>query len=115
MSKVQKKTPIRKPKRPVTKFLFRLFISGNAPQSVRAILNLKRICEEHLPDRYELEIIDIYKNPLLAKAAQIIAAPTLIKIRPRPSHRLIGDLSDESKVLRGLNITPVGKSLESRL
>ena len=115
MTKTKKVTSIRKLKKPGKKFLFRLYITGNAPQSIRAILNLKRICEEHLPERYELEIIDIYKNPQLAKAAQIIAAPTLIKLAPRPTHRLIGDLSDENKVLRGLNITPVKKISESRL
>lgn len=91
------------------KYLLRLFITGNAPQSVRAIINLKRICEVHLKDRYNLEIIDIYKRPELAKDEQIIAAPTLIKSLPHPFRKLIGDLSDEEKVLLGLNIAPIKK------
>jgi circadian clock protein KaiB len=91
------------------KYLLRLFITGNAPQSIRAIINLKRICEEHLKDRYDLEIIDIYKRPELAKGEQIVAAPTLIKSLPHPFKKLIGDLSNEEKVLLGLNLRPTKK------
>ncbi len=88
-------------------YLLRLYITGNTAQSMRAILNLKRICEEHLRGRYDLEIIDIYKKPELAKGEQIIAAPTLIKSLPHPLRKLIGDLSDTEKVLMGLDIRPV--------
>ncbi len=82
----------------------RLYVSGNAPQSIRAILNIKRICEQYLKGDYELDIIDIYKNSVLARTEQVIATPTLtLKINGVTS-RLIGDLSDEKKVLKGLKI-----------
>jgi len=93
------------------RYLLRLYITGNAPQSVRAIANLKRICEEHLKDKYDLEIIDIYKRPDLAKDEQIIAAPTLIKSLPKPFKKLIGDLSNEEKVLFGLDLSVLKKKV----
>ena len=71
---------------------------------MRAINNLKLICEQYLHDRYELEIIDIYQNPELARREQIIALPTLIKKAPEPERRLVGDMSDTKKVLAGLGI-----------
>jgi len=73
---------------------------------MRAIQNVRRICEEHLPGLYDLEIVDIYKNLPLARGDQIIAAPTLIKRLPVPLRRLIGDMSDEQRVLVGLDIRP---------
>ena len=82
----------------------RLFITGASPNSVRAITNLKSICEEYFPGSYKLEIIDIYQQPLLAKNEQIIALPMLIKSAPLPGRRLIGDMSDTAKVLRGLGL-----------
>ncbi len=91
------------------KYLLRLYITGNTPQSLRAILNIKRICEEHLKGRYDLEVIDIYKKPELARGEQIIAAPTLIKSLPHPLRKLIGDLSNEDKVLLGLDLRAKGK------
>ncbi|MEK6775092.1 MAG: circadian clock KaiB family protein [Bdellovibrionota bacterium] len=109
MAKKSVRLPKTKTKRKEEKYLLRLYITGNAPQSTRAIINLKRICEEHLKDRYDLEIIDIYKRPELAKDEQIIAAPTLIKSVPPPFKKLIGDLSNEEKVLLGLNIRPTKK------
>ena len=85
-------------------YLLRLYVAGTTPYSVRAIANIKLICEEYLQDRYELEVVDLYKNPTLAKGEQIIAAPTLIKRLPLPLHRIFGDLSVVDRVLVGLNL-----------
>lgn len=86
------------------KYILRLYITGTTSRSVLAISNLKKICEEYLEGQYELEVIDLYKNPLLAKEEQIIAAPTLIKKLPLPFRRIIGDMSNEEKVLAGLDL-----------
>ena len=88
------------------KYLLRLYVTGTTGKSVRAIQNVRRICEEHLKDLYDLEVVDIYKNLPLARGDQIIAAPTLIKRLPMPLRRLIGDMSDEQRVLVGLDIRP---------
>lgn len=86
------------------KYVLRLYITGTTPKSTRAIINIKKICEEHLKGRYELEIIDVYQQPTLAKDAQIIAAPTLIKKLPLPLRKLIGDMSDSERILVGLDL-----------
>lgn len=86
------------------KYVLRLYVAGMTPNSARAIANLKKICEEHLAGRYDLNVIDVYRKPTLAKGEQIIAAPTLIKKLPLPMRKLIGDMSDEGKVLIGLDI-----------
>ena len=88
------------------KYLLRLYVTGTTGKSVRAIQNVRRICEEHLAGLYDLEVVDIYKNLPLARGDQIIAAPTLIKRLPAPLRRLIGDMSDEQRVLVGLDIRP---------
>jgi circadian clock protein KaiB len=88
------------------KYLLRLYVTGTTGKSVRAVQNVRRICEEHLKGLYELEVVDIYKNLPLAKGDQIIAAPTLIKRLPAPLRQLIGDMSDEQRVLVGLDIRP---------
>jgi circadian clock protein KaiB len=88
------------------KYLLRLYVTGTTGKSVRAIQNVRRICEEHLKGLYDLEVVDIYKNLPLARGDQIIAAPTLIKRLPAPLRRLIGDMSDEQRVLVGLDIRP---------
>ena len=88
------------------KYLLRLYVTGTTGKSVRAIQNVRRICEEHLNGVYDLEVVDIYKNLPLARGDQIIAAPTLIKRLPSPLRRLIGDMSDEQRVLVGLDIRP---------
>jgi circadian clock protein KaiB len=88
------------------KYLLRLYIAGLTPRSQAAIKNIKKICEEHLNGRYELEVIDVYQQPVLAKGEQIIAAPTLIKKLPLPLRRFIGDLSDSERVLIGLDLRP---------
>lgn len=87
-----------------TSYRLSLFITGASPNSVRAINNIKSICEEYLAGDYDLEIIDVYQIPEIAQREQIIAVPTLIKKGPAPERRLVGDMSDTAKVLRGLGI-----------
>ena len=86
------------------KYLLRLYVTGTTNRSLLALTNLKKICEEYLEGRYELQVIDLYKMPGLAKDEQIIAAPTLIKKLPLPFRRIIGDMSNEEKVLLGLDL-----------
>ena len=90
------------------RYVLRLYVTGMTPRSVRAIKNLKEICEEHLRGQYDLEIIDIYQQPVLAKGEQIVAVPTLIKKLPSPLRRFVGDMSDIDKVLLGLDLRPKG-------
>jgi len=85
-------------------YTLRLYVIGTSPQSVSAINNIKNICEEHLQGRYELEVIDLYQQPQLAQGEQIIASPTLIKKLPLPLRRVIGDMSNEERVLVGLDL-----------
>jgi circadian clock protein KaiB len=82
----------------------RLYISGITPRSTTAIANIKKICDEQLPDRCQLEIVDIYQEPALAKRDQIVAVPTLVKLDPAPVARLVGDMSNRERVMRGLNL-----------
>ena len=86
------------------KYILRLYVTGSTGRSLRAVNNLKKLCEEHFPDDYDLEVIDIYKDPEAAREAQIVAAPTLVKKLPQPIRRLVGDLSNTQKVLIGLDI-----------
>src|ERR1039458_2950870 len=79
---------------PETKYVLRLYVSGSTSKSALAVENIKRICEQHMKNRYDLEVIDIYQQPNLARDEQIVAVPTLIKLSPLPLRRLIGDLSD---------------------
>ena len=88
------------------KYLLRLFVSGQSPRSILAIENMRRICAEHISERYTLEIIDIYLHPEACQKEQIIAVPTLLKVLPHPLRRIIGDLSNTEKVLIGLNLVP---------
>ncbi len=88
-------------------YLLRLFVTGMTPRSVQAIARIKSICNEFLPGRHELEVIDIYQQPTLACGEQIIATPTLIRMQPLPLRRLVGDLSDRRKVLLGLDLLDV--------
>ena len=85
-------------------YILRLFVTGASPNSSRAISNLKQICETYLKDNYELEIIDVYQQPMIAEREQIIALPMLLKVSPSPVRRLMGDLSDTEKVLIGLGL-----------
>ena len=94
-----KRSPLRR-----AKYILRLYVSGSSARSLKAVHNLKKICEEHFPDDYDLEVIDIYKDPTAAREAQIIAAPTLVKKLPQPLRRFVGDLSNTQKLLVGLDI-----------
>lgn len=82
----------------------RLYVAGKTPKSVTALSNLKRYCEEHLKGQYSIEVIDLLVNPQLAEGDQILAIPTLVKKVPEPVRKIIGDLSNEEKVLVGLDI-----------
>ena len=86
------------------KYVLRLYVSGSTLKSALAVENIKRICEQYLKNRYDLEVIDIYQQPNLARDEQIVAVPTLIKRLPPPVRRLIGDLSNVKKVLFGLDL-----------
>jgi circadian clock protein KaiB len=85
-----------------SRYIFHLYITGASPNSMRAITNTKSICEQFLPKNYQLEIIDVYQQPSVASKENIIALPLLIKKYPLPEKRLIGDMSDIEKVLRGI-------------
>lgn len=85
----------------------RLYVAGQTPKSISALANLKRICEEHVPGRYRVEIIDLVQNPRLAQGDQILAIPTLVRRLPEPARKIIGDLSNTERVLVGLDIRPV--------
>ncbi len=85
-------------------YVLRLYVSGSTLKSELAIENIKRGCEQHLKGRYDLEVIDIYEHPHLARDEQIVAVPTLIKRLPLPLQRLVGDMSDLNKVLFGLDL-----------
>ena len=92
---------------PPGRYALRLYVTGMTPRSTRAVENVRTICEEHLQGRYDLEVIDIYQQPTLAKGEQIIAAPTLIRKLPLPLRRVIGDLSNTERVLLGLDLRRV--------
>jgi circadian clock protein KaiB len=84
----------------------RLYVAGQSPRSLRAIANLKRLCEEHLAGRYDIEVIDLVERPGLARGDDIVAIPTLVRLIPMPLRKIIGDLSDTERVLIGLRIQP---------
>ena len=85
-------------------YILKLFVTGASPNSTKSISNIKQICESYLPGKYDLEIVDVYQQKSMAENEQIIALPLLIKKYPLPERRLIGDLSDTKKVLKGLGI-----------
>ena len=85
-------------------YVLSLYITGATPNSIRAITNIKQICEEHLKGRYSLQIVDVYQQGALAEQEQLIALPLLIKRTPLPERRMIGDLSNTEKVLKGLGL-----------
>jgi len=85
----------------------RLYVAGQTPKSITAFANLKKICEEHLDGKYSIEVIDLLKNPHLAKGDQIIAIPTLVRKLPEPLKKIIGDLANTERVMVGLDIRPV--------
>lgn len=92
----------------------RLYIAGQTPKSLAAITNLKAICGKHLEGEYKLEVVDLLKNPTLAKDHQILAIPTLVRSLPVPIRKIIGDLSDTSRVLVGLDIRPQPNKSKSK-
>ena len=89
------------------KYELRLYVAGKTAKSVTALTNLKKYCEEHLQGQYIIEVVDLLVHPQLAEGDQIFAIPTLVRKVPEPIRKIIGDLSDEEKVLVGLNIRPV--------
>jgi circadian clock protein KaiB len=94
------------------KWELRLYTAGQTPKSLAAIKNLKKVCEEHLAGRYEIEVIDLLKNPRLAKDDQIVAIPTLVRKLPDPVRKIIGDLSDTERALVGLQLRQQARSEE---
>jgi circadian clock protein KaiB len=104
-----KQTPRKKSagaKRSTAEYDLKLYVAGNTQKSSTAIQNLKSICSEHLGGRYRIEVIDLLKNPALARGDQILAIPTLVRRLPSPIRKIIGDLSDTSRVLVGLDVKP---------
>lgn len=82
----------------------RLYVAGQSPKSLKALANLKRLCEEHLDERYEIEVVDLVEHPRLAAGDEIIAIPTLVRRLPEPMRKIIGDLSDSERVIVGLQL-----------
>ncbi|MCE5333546.1 MAG: circadian clock KaiB family protein [Desulfobacteraceae bacterium] len=93
-------------------YVFQLYVSGITPKSLQAIENIKALCEEHLRGRYELQIIDVYRNPEQTRDARIVAAPTLIKQLPAPLRRFVGNLADKEHILFKLDLIPHDSSSE---
>ncbi len=87
-------------------FELRLYVAGQTPNSIKALANLKKICEEHLKGQYRIEVIDLLENPQLAKGDRILAVPTLVRKLPPPVKKIIGDLSNTERVLVGLDLRP---------
>jgi circadian clock protein KaiB len=96
--KTKRKSPARK------LYSLRLYVTGQTPRSAASIRNLRDVCDEYLEGKFELQVIDLYQHPELAREAQVVAAPTLIKRLPLPLRRLVGDLSDKREVLLGLDL-----------
>ena len=86
------------------RWYLRLYVAGETPRATAALANLKKLCEEHLSGRYEIEVVDLLKNPRLAAGDQILAVPTLVRRLPPPMKKIIGDLSNEERVLVGLDL-----------
>jgi circadian clock protein KaiB len=111
-NKKESRSPVSEtifPEAPKEVYLLRLYVTGTTPASVRAIQNIKNLCEKHLHGRYDLEVVDLYLKPELARGEQIIAAPTLIKKLPLPLRRIIGDMANTERVLVGLDISEIKK------
>jgi circadian clock protein KaiB len=102
-----KKASMPMPSEPSVAFELRLYVAGQTPKSIQAFANLKRICETHLAGQYRIEVIDLSKTPQLAAGDQILALPTLVRRLPEPIKQIIGDLSNEERVLVGLDVQPI--------
>jgi circadian clock protein KaiB len=100
---------MRPPKLKSKEYVLRLYVAGTTSRSIRAVANIKEICESSLKNRYDLEVIDIYQQPVLLKGEQIIAAPTLVKQLPLPLRKFIGNMSDTERILVGLDLRPKGQ------
>lgn len=100
----KKNARAKKPRNRQQRYALRLFITGLTPRSVRAVANIKAVCEKHFDGQYRLDIVDLYQQPALSKIEQIVAAPTLIKTKPLPVRRFVGDLSDTKRLLAALNV-----------
>ena len=100
----------RKSKAKPPEWVLRLYVAGQTPRCITAFANLKRICEEHLAGQYEIQVIDLLKNPQLARGDQIFAIPTLVRSLPEPVRKIIGDLSNTERVLVGLDLRERGSA-----
>jgi circadian clock protein KaiB len=106
---MKKKKSQARPRRKTStpeRYLMRLYVTGASARSTRAITNLRKLCDEYLPGRYDLKVVDVFQQPELAREGQIIAAPTLIRTLPLPLRRFIGDMSNTASLLKGLEIEP---------
>ncbi len=109
MSKPAKPSALKTPKGAAAKdeqWDLRLYVAGQTPKSLNAFANLKRMCEEHVPGRYHIEVVDLLKNPQLAAGDQIVAIPTLVRKLPKPLRKIVGDLSNTERALVGLQLRP---------
>ena len=104
----------RRRKRTPEKWILRLYVAGNTARSSSALRNLEQVCEEHLPERYKIEVVDLLKQPQLARGDQIVALPTLVRRLPPPMKKIIGDLSNAERVLVGLDLRPRGSRVGAR-
>jgi circadian clock protein KaiB len=100
-------TKSTKPKEKLETYVLRLYVAGQTPKSMTALANLKKICEEYLEGRYQIQVVDLSKNPQLASGDQILAIPTLVRRLPVPIRKIIGDLSNTERVLIGLDLVPL--------
>lgn len=96
------------------RYVLKLYVTGSTPRSSKAVRNIRELCEQYLPGRYDLEVIDIYQQPELASSADLVAAPTLVKRLPAPLRKVVGDLSNADKVLLGLDIRAATVSLPGK-
>jgi len=108
-TRAQKRSPAKAGGRKTRKmapqhYILRLYVTGQTPRSLQSVENLRALCDKYLPGQFDLEVIDIYQQPAMAAAGQIIAAPTLIKSMPLPLRRLVGDFSDKERVILGLDL-----------
>ena len=99
--------PTKPAKEKLETYILRLYVAGQTPKSMTALANLKKICEEYLEGRYQIQVIDLLKNPQLAQGDQILAVPTLVRRLPVPIRKIIGDLSNTERVLIGLDLVPL--------
>jgi circadian clock protein KaiB len=98
---------IKPDKEKLATYVLRLYVAGQTPKSMTALANLKKICEEYLEGRYQIQVVDLLKNPQLASGDQILAVPTLVRRLPEPIRKIIGDLSNTERVLIGLDLVPL--------